>query len=64
MDPDGSQVSHVSSVTEFQGRLYLGNLAKDYVSVYDLGGEAPQQAQQQQQPQHGEEGAAAAASAE
>jgi hypothetical protein len=36
MDPDGSHVSHVSSVTEHAGKLYLGNLAKDYVSVLDL----------------------------
>ena len=36
MDPDGSHVSHVSSVTEHDGQLFLGNLAKDYVSVLDL----------------------------
>ena len=40
MDPDGSVVSHVSAVTEHGGRLYLGNLAKDDVSVVDV---APQQ---------------------
>ena len=40
MDPDGSKVSHVSSVTEHEGKLYLGNLAKDYVSVLDLGAAA------------------------
>jgi hypothetical protein len=40
MDPDGSRVSHVSSVTEHEGKLYLGNLAKDYVSVLDLGAAA------------------------
>lgn len=36
MDPDGSVVSHVSAVTEHGGRLFLGNLAKDYVSVLQL----------------------------
>ena len=36
MDPDGSAVSHVSSVREHDGHLFLGNLAKDYVSVLDL----------------------------
>ena len=40
MDPDGSRVSHVSSVTEHEGKLYLGNLGKDYVSVLDLGAAA------------------------
>lgn len=38
MDPDGSRVSHVSCVTEHDGRLFIGNLAKDYVSVLDLAG--------------------------
>ncbi|PSC75234.1 strictosidine synthase [Micractinium conductrix] len=36
MDPTGGHVSHVSAVTEHRGRLFLGNLAKDYVSVLDL----------------------------
>ena len=44
MDPTGSHVSHVSSVTEHGSRLYLGNLAKDYVSVLDLGKVAAQAA--------------------
>lgn len=37
MDPDGSHIASVSSVTEHQGRLFLGNLMGDYVSVLDLG---------------------------
>lgn len=36
MDPTGDHVSHVSSATEHAGRLFLGNLGKDYVSVLDL----------------------------
>lgn len=36
MDPTGERVSHVSCATEHSGRLFLGNLAKDYVSVLDL----------------------------
>ncbi len=36
MDPTGERVSHVSCATEHEGRLFLGNLAKDYVSVLDL----------------------------
>ena len=36
MDPTGSHISHVSAVTEHQGQLFLGNLAKDYVSVLRL----------------------------
>ena len=31
-DPDGGHVSYVSAVMEAGNRLYLGNLAKDYVS--------------------------------
>jgi sugar lactone lactonase YvrE len=41
MDPDGSVVSHVSSVTEHGGALYVGNLHGDYVSVLDLKDTAP-----------------------
>jgi hypothetical protein len=37
MDPDGSNVSHISSITEFRGRLYFGNLVKNYVSFLDQG---------------------------
>jgi len=36
MDPDGSVVSTVSAVTEHNGRLFLGNLGGNFVSVYDL----------------------------
>lgn len=36
MDPDGGFITHVSSVEEHDGRLYLGNLVGDYVSVFDL----------------------------
>jgi len=36
MDPDGSHVSTVSAVTEHQGRLFLGNLGGDFVSVLKL----------------------------
>jgi hypothetical protein len=36
MDPSGEHVSHVSAVTEKGGKLFLGNLGKDYVSVLDL----------------------------
>lgn len=36
MDPDGSHISHTSSVTARGERLFIGNLAKDYVSVLDL----------------------------
>ncbi|KAL4859800.1 Adipocyte plasma membrane-associated protein [Chlorella vulgaris] len=35
-DPDGRHVSHISSVTEHADKLFIGNLAKDYVSVLDL----------------------------
>lgn len=36
MDPDGSHVSSVSAVTQVGDRLFLGNLAGDYVSYIDL----------------------------
>ncbi|KAK9824470.1 hypothetical protein WJX72_010575 [[Myrmecia] bisecta] len=36
MDPDGSHISHVSAVTEHDGKLFFGNLAKNYVSYLDL----------------------------
>lgn len=35
-DPDGSVVSSVSAATESDGRLFLGNLGGDFVSVFDL----------------------------
>ena len=36
MDPDGQRVAYTSSVTEHGGRLFLGNLGSNYVSVLDL----------------------------
>jgi len=36
MDPDGSHVSTVSAVTEHDGKLFLGNLGGDFVSVIAL----------------------------
>jgi len=45
MDPDGRQVSTISSVTEHQGRLFLGNLGGDFVSVLQLHQLQPPQAQ-------------------
>eukprot|EP01059_Diplonema_ambulator_P028741 TRINITY_DN47655_c0_g1_i1.p1 TRINITY_DN47655_c0_g1~~TRINITY_DN47655_c0_g1_i1.p1 ORF type:complete len:407 (+),score=98.35 TRINITY_DN47655_c0_g1_i1:149-1222(+) len=36
MDPTGEVVSSVSSVTEHNNRLYIGNLMGDYVSYYQL----------------------------
>lgn len=47
MDPEGSRVSHTSSCTEHAGRLFVGNLGKDYVSVLDLA--VPPEQQQQQE---------------
>lgn len=35
MDPDGSVVSAVSSVTEHKGRLYFGTVSGDYASYLD-----------------------------
>ena len=35
-DPDGSRVSTVSAVTESDGKLFLGNLGGDFVSVVKL----------------------------
>jgi hypothetical protein len=35
-DPDGSRVAFVSAVSESGGRLFIGNLVQDYVSVLDL----------------------------
>jgi hypothetical protein len=36
MDPGGRHVSHVSGIAQHGNRLFLGNLAKDYVSVINL----------------------------
>ncbi|PNW76066.1 hypothetical protein CHLRE_12g549050v5 [Chlamydomonas reinhardtii] len=36
MDPDGSHIAFVSSVTEVAGRLYFGNVRMNYVSYLDL----------------------------
>eukprot|EP01064_Diplonema_japonicum_P012082 TRINITY_DN1955_c1_g2_i1.p1 TRINITY_DN1955_c1_g2~~TRINITY_DN1955_c1_g2_i1.p1 ORF type:complete len:394 (+),score=78.34 TRINITY_DN1955_c1_g2_i1:51-1184(+) len=36
MDQNGERVSSVSSATEYQGSLYLGNLKGDYISYYVL----------------------------
>ncbi|KAG2446511.1 hypothetical protein HYH02_008502 [Chlamydomonas schloesseri] len=36
MDPDGSHIAFVSSVTEAAGRLYFGNVRLNYVSYIDL----------------------------
>ena len=36
MDRHGETVFTVSAVTEFGGKLWLGNLAGDFVSVVDL----------------------------
>lgn len=35
-DPQGSHVAYVSAVSEAGGRLFIGNLVQDYVSVIDL----------------------------
>lgn len=35
MDPDGSTINSISSVTEHKGRLYFGNVAGDYISILD-----------------------------
>lgn len=35
-DPDGSRVAFISAVSESGGRLFIGNLVEDYVSVLDL----------------------------
>ncbi|GBF92278.1 strictosidine synthase [Raphidocelis subcapitata] len=37
-DPTGERVAYISAVSEAGGRLFIGNLVKDYVSVLDLGG--------------------------
>jgi len=36
LDPTGERVAFVSSATEHQGNLFLGNLRQNYVSVYSL----------------------------
>lgn len=49
MDPTGSHISSVSAALEHDGKLYLGNLAGDYVSYVDLEMDKQQQQRQQQQ---------------
>merc|ERR1719491_396843 len=36
-DPTGENVSLITSVTEYGGKVYLGNLHETYIGVYDLG---------------------------
>jgi len=36
MDPNGSHVSHTSAVTAHDEQLFIGNLAKPYVSMLNL----------------------------
>jgi hypothetical protein len=36
MDPSGGTVATTSAAVEHEGRLFLGNLGGDYVSVLDL----------------------------
>jgi hypothetical protein len=36
MDPNGSHVSHTSAVTAHGEQLFIGNLAKPYVSMLNL----------------------------
>jgi hypothetical protein len=38
MDPTGSHVSHISAALEHDSKLFLGNLAGNYVSYVDLAG--------------------------
>jgi hypothetical protein len=42
MDPTGSHVSHISAALEHDGKLFLGNLAGNYVSYVDLAGTSAQ----------------------
>jgi len=35
-DPTGKEADMVTAVTEYEGKLYLGSLAKSYIGVYDL----------------------------
>jgi glutaredoxin 3 len=51
MDPTGTHISSVSAALEHDGKLFLGNLAGDYVSYVDL-----QKDQQKQKQQQGEQG--------
>ncbi|PRW58948.1 strictosidine synthase [Chlorella sorokiniana] len=44
MDPDGSRVSSVACAAEHDGKLWMGNLAGNYVSVLDLAQVAQSQA--------------------
>ncbi|GIL73771.1 hypothetical protein Vretimale_5363 [Volvox reticuliferus] len=36
MDPDGSKIADISAITEYNGKLYFGNVKLDYVSYFDL----------------------------
>jgi len=36
-DPTGENVSLITSVTEYGGKLYLGNLHETSIGVYDIG---------------------------
>ncbi|KAG2433903.1 hypothetical protein HXX76_008256 [Chlamydomonas incerta] len=49
MDPDGSHIAFVSSVTEVAGRLYFGNVRMNYVSYIDLKDVPPQHAEGRQE---------------
>jgi hypothetical protein len=35
-DPSGRDVSHLTGVTVYDNKLYLGSLTNDFVGVYDL----------------------------
>jgi hypothetical protein len=48
MDPTGSHVSHISAALEHDGKLFLGNLAGNYVSYVDLARNSAELAGQQQ----------------
>lgn len=36
-DPTGENISTITGVTEYGGKLYLGGLNQKYIGVYDLG---------------------------
>ena len=36
MDPEGSHISYISSATEYDGRLFFGNVMGKYVSYVYL----------------------------
>jgi hypothetical protein len=37
MDPDGAHISSTAAATEHDGKLFIGNLAGEYVSYMELG---------------------------